>query len=231
METRDDDKAREATDAPPSQGERTDRPWPFWMMRYLGTDDMQAMEDLIWSVGGSPPYGGVSWEEAEAVYELLEAYRGAGAAGESRYDKVAATIQSRPERLMVLDIFRCADEIQSASDSYGPEPVERGLALARQAGHRGAEAGFLSFQAGWLFRRGDQADAADKTLQALEIFLELADNDPAYEKRVKQSAQNAVAMTAMSSNIPRARELLQQLAQVLDPDVAEQLRRSLQAER
>src|SRR5262249_25022690 len=158
--------APEVTDAPPDQGERADRPWPYWMMRYVGSDDRQALEDLIWSVGGSPPYGGVSRDEAEAVYNLLEAYRGPGAAGEARYEKVRAPTRWRPDRVAVLDIFHCADQIQSTSDSYGREPVDRGLALARQVGHRGAEASFLSFQAGWLFRIGDNAAAADSTLQA-----------------------------------------------------------------
>ena len=229
MRPKRDDMLPEATDVAPDQGERTDRPWPYWMMRYVGSDDMQAMEDLIWSVGGSPPYGGVSWDEAVAVYELLEAYHGRGAASKARYDKVRAIIKSRPDRLAVLETFHCADQIQSRSDSYGREPVERGLALTRQLGHRGAEASFLSFEAGWLFRTGDKAAAAAETLQALEIFLELADRDPVYEKRVKQSAQNGVSLAAMSGDVVRARELLQQLAPVLDPDVTEQLRRALQA--
>jgi hypothetical protein len=231
MGTKRSDMAPEVTDGPLGEAERTERAWPYWMMRYVGSDDRQAMEDLIWSVGGSPPYGGVSWEEAEAVYELLEAYRGPGAADEAHYDKVRATIPSRPDRLVVLDIFHCADQIQSRPDSYGREPVDRGLALARQVGHRGAEATFLSFEAGWLFRAGDVAAAADRTVQALEAFLELADGDPVYEKRVEQSAQNAVGLTARSGDEARARELLQHLVHVLEPDVAEQLRRGLRTHR
>ena len=27
-------------------------PWPYSMLRYLGTDERGALEDLIWSVGG-----------------------------------------------------------------------------------------------------------------------------------------------------------------------------------
>jgi hypothetical protein len=219
----------EADDAPPVEGKRGNRPWPYWMMRYLGSDAPEAMEDLIWSVGGSPPYGGVPWDEAAAVYELLEAYRGPHAAGEASYAKLRAAIASRPDRLAVLEAFHCADTIQSAPDSYGREPADRGLALARQLGHRGAEAAFLSFLAGWLFREGDKAAGAEKSLQALETYLELADRDPIYELRVRQSAQNAISMTAMAGDLPRARELLQQLAPVLDPPVAEQLRRALQS--
>jgi hypothetical protein len=47
----------------------TTLPWPHWMLRYVSSDDPEAMSDLEWSVGGSPPYGGVSYDEASAVYD------------------------------------------------------------------------------------------------------------------------------------------------------------------
>jgi hypothetical protein len=60
---------------------RTSTPWPYWLIRYLASDDPSAFEDLISSVRGSPPYGGVSYDAvAAAVCERLEAYRGPGRA-------------------------------------------------------------------------------------------------------------------------------------------------------
>ena len=56
--------------------DRTTIPWHIWLLRYMATDDESAFEDLIWSVGGSPPYGDISYEEAGAVYDLLQEFRG-----------------------------------------------------------------------------------------------------------------------------------------------------------
>lgn len=212
-----------------SELEKTEVAWPHWMLRYVGSDDEDAMEDLIWSVGGSPPYGGVSYDEASAVYDLLEEYRGPGSASGTAYDRVESFVGSDAERKLALDIFRCADEIQSEAASYGMQPVQRGLALSRQAGHRAAEASFLAFEAGLRYREGDLAAARDRTLEALDIFLAAAEEDPVYAKRVRQTAQNAVSLTAMSGDHARARELLHGLAGVMDPAAGEQLRRSLDA--
>ena len=212
-----------------SEHEKTKLAWPHWMLRFVGSDDEDAMEDLMWSVGGSPPYGGVSHEEASAVYELLEDYRGPGAASADSYDRVRPFTSIDPARQLAIEIFRCADEIQSKAASYEMSPVERGLELSRQAGHRAAEATFLAFEAGLQYRMGNLSAARDRTLEALDAFLSAADEDPVYEKRVRQMAQNAVSFTALGGDRVRARALLQNLAGVMDPTAGEQLRRSLDA--
>ncbi|MEO6444856.1 MAG: hypothetical protein ABIZ91_01560 [Gemmatimonadaceae bacterium] len=209
--------------------DKTELPWPHWMLRYVGSDDQDAMEDLIWSVGGSPPYGGVSYDEAGAVYELIEDYRGPGAASRESFERVQPFVAADPVRQSALEIFRYADEIQSAPESYGQRPVARGLALARAQQHRGAEASFLALEAGLHHRANDLPAARDCTLQALDIFLMMADEDPAYAKRVMQTAQNAVSFTAMAGDVDAARTLLHKLASVMDPAASEQLRRSLDA--
>jgi hypothetical protein len=94
-------------------------------------------------------------------------------------------------------------------------------------GHRGAEASFLSFEAGRYIREGDDASARDLTRQALDIFLELAEGDEAYAKRVGQSAVNAVSLTARAGDVDGAQKLLGDLAELIEPDVAEQLRLAL----
>jgi hypothetical protein len=214
-----------------NERERTDIPWPEWMLRYVGSDNPDALDDLMWSVGGSPPYGGVSYEEAAAVYELLEEYRGPGAASDEAYEAVDPFIEKDKNRKTALEIFRCADQIQSDSESYGQGPVERGLALAKKSGHRGAVASFVAFDAGLQHRAGNLPAARDRTIEALQIFLALADEDPVYEHRVKQTAQNAISFTAMSGDLDTARTLLHKLGSLIDPGAADQLRRALDSRR
>lgn len=200
-----------------SKEERTSRPWPFWLLRYIVADDPESFEDLIWSVGGSPPYGGVSYDEAAAVYELIEDYRGPGEASEASYAKVEAFIGDRPERLRALQAFRANDEITSSPDSYSMDPVRQGAEIAEALDHAGLRAVFQAYEAGLLIREGDEQGARRLTLDALKQLLPLAAEDAAYAKRVAQLAQNAVALTARTGDLDTARKLQEQLADVLDP--------------
>jgi hypothetical protein len=201
--------------------------WPHYMLRYVGTDDPEALNDLMWSVGGSPPWGGVSYEEAAAVYELLESYSGPGQASDAAYAAVLAFLEPKSAPALTIEVFRCADAIQSDSEGYGPRPVKRGLELTRRLGHAGAEASFLAFDAGLSIRDGDDKTARDLTRQALDTFLELAETDESYARRVGQLAVNAVSLTARAGDLEQARELLDDLAELMDADLAEQLRVAL----
>jgi len=207
--------------------DHTTRPWPLWMLRYVGSDDPEAFDDLIWSVGGSPPWGGVSYEEAAAVYELLEDYSGPGRASDSSYAAVRKFLAPRSAAMTALEIFRCLDDVHSDPENYELGTADRGVALSREAGDRGAEATFLSFKAGWHVRGGDHAAARTLTLAALDAYLELADGDEVYEQRAGQCAANAISLTAMAGDLPGARDLFASLAELLDADTAEELRRSL----
>jgi hypothetical protein len=211
--------------------DKTEIPWPHWLLRYVGSDDQNAMESLIWSVGGSPPYGGVSYEEASAVYDLIEAYRGPGAASAEAYARVETFTKANPGAQAALDIFRCCDEIQSNSNEYPEAPVLCGLALARQIKHRGAEGCFLWFDAGLKMREGDGQQACARILEALDIFLAAADEDAVYEKRARESAQNSIGYAAQIGDIAGARVLFHKLSGVLDPAIAEQVRAYLDAQR
>jgi len=202
----------------------TSQAWPHYMLRYMLQDDADTMEDLIWSVGGSPPYGGVSYEEAAAVYELIEDFRGKGEASPERYKAVHKFVDGNPERRRVLDLFQCYDRIVSASDSYSKDVVAEGLAIAQAMGDRGAVGLFTMFDAGIEAREGRNGAAADLTLAALDSLLMAADENPASRNRVAQAAQNAVALTALAGDVPRAKELLDALSDVLPGQAATQLR-------
>ena len=106
----------------PADDDRETIAWPFWMLRFVATDDPDAFSDLIWSVGGSPPYGGVSYDEGAAVYELLESYRGAGEATPEAYDAVRAHIADNVERQDALEHIRLGRDvgIELLTDAIGP---------------------------------------------------------------------------------------------------------------
>ena len=70
-------------------------------------------------------------------------------------------------------------------------------------------------------------EAAKLTLEALGDLLTAAEKDPACSHRVAQAAQNAVTLTAMAGDKPRAAELLDSLSEVLPAQIVGQLRRWL----
>src|SRR5712692_1050262 len=108
------------------------QPWPYWMLRYVGTGEPQAFEELIWSVGGSPPYGGVSWEEAGAVYEMLESYQGAGRADPEKYSAVESFAGGDHANRLALEIFRIHDSVASSPNDLNETELARGGSLAEQ---------------------------------------------------------------------------------------------------
>ena len=204
--------------------DRTSKPWPYWMLRFMIQDDSDSFEDLIWSVGGSPPYGGIAYEEAAAVYELLEDFHGAGTAAADKYEAVHKFVKGNVDRSRMLDLFRCYDEIVSVPDAYSRETADRGLAIATKIGDPGAIGLFKLFQAGIHIREGNNGKAASGTVEALGSLLEAAEKDPTSAHRVEQAAQNAVTLTALAGKKARAMELLDELSEVLPSTTTVKLR-------
>jgi len=190
--------------------------WPQWVLRYIASDDKEAYSDAIWSVGGSPPWGGVSYEEAEAIYRLLEEYLGPGTAKARFYNVVRARLKNLPERQAVLELFMVNDQITSTPDTYGADEVARGMALCKKVKHDGVLGTFLCYQSGLAYRNGNLPEAMQANWQALQIFLRLADGDPVYAKRAAQCSQNAVSYLALSGDREAALRLRDKLAPVLE---------------
>jgi hypothetical protein len=196
--------------------EKTEIAWPQWVLRYVASDDPDAYSDAIWSVGGSPPYGGVSYEEASSIFELLESYVGPGAADAKLYSAARARIKDSRERQAVLELFQVNDQITSNPDTYGADVVARGMALGKQLKDDGILGTFLCYQSGLAYRDGNLAEAIKANWQALQIFLRLADGDPVYRTRAAQCSQNAISYLALSGDQAGALELKQKLASVLE---------------
>jgi len=191
----------------------TSNPWPEWMLRFIASGDDQAFWDLIWSVGGSPPYGGVSYDEATAVYNFLD---GPDRASPAKYEALKKIIASNPDRLSVLEIYRLHDRITDEPDSFAATDVEAGHALAEKLNHDGVRGLFLCYGCDLANRNGDLPKARDLTVEALRIFLKLADQDPVYAFRAAQTAQNTVSLTALCGDEEAARKLHEQLKPVLE---------------
>jgi len=203
------------------------KPWPYWMLRHMMADDDQSFWDLVWSVGGSPPYGGISYEEAGSVYELIENFRGKGVATPQHYQAVRKHLKDHPDRMRMLDLFHCYDEIVSNSEAYPMALADKGLAIARTMKEPAAIGLFLLFQAGVLTRDGKNAQAAALTLEAMDPLLKAAEEDEAMGKRAMQAAQNAVALTALAGDRRKAGKLVDDFSELLPQEAQTQLRRWL----
>ena len=194
-------------------------PWPHWMLRAVATGDDQAMWDLIWSVGGSPPYGGVPYDEGKAVYDLCENYRGPGMAPEATYARVGEFCGDDVERQNALEAFRSNDQITSNPDTFSAASVAAGSELAERADHDGLRCLFQLYEAQVALRTNDTGRALESTMTALRKSLELASNDEAYSMRVAQAAQNAVSLTHLSGDTEGAQRLREQLSGVMSDSV------------
>jgi hypothetical protein len=197
------------------------------MIRAIASDNPEAFNEAIWSVGGSPPWGGVGWDEAAAIYGLLEAYMGSGMASDSAYDKAIGAVGADQRRRMTIGAFRANDVITSNSETFTVDQAVTGLHIAEQLADDALRALFLSYQAGAVMRQGNWAEAAALTRQSLDLFLELAEHDDVYETRVAQNAVNLVSMTANSGDAAAARSLLDQLGDLMSAEHVQMLSRAL----
>jgi hypothetical protein len=181
--------------------------WPHWLLRFAGSDDPDAFGQLVWSVGGSPPYGGVSYEEASAVYQLLEEYQGPGMASAGAYTKVASLLKD-PKARKALELFRIRDRIGSAPEKVRLKDADEGLRLAIELNHRGCQAYFQSLAAQLFQQRGDIAAARQRALTALTTFAALSLEDRAYMGQMLKAAVNATSFSAMEGEFAAARQTL-----------------------
>jgi hypothetical protein len=188
-----------ATEDPSSQ------PWPHWVMRYIGANNQQAYWDAITSVGGSPPWGGIGYDEAGAVYNLLEQYMGPSTASDSAYDAVAAYLAGRPDDVLALEAFRIHDRIASNPEAFMEEDVAAGMELARQLNHPGVACYFALLQSQLFYQRNDVKAAKEQLFEVLQPFIMLAMIDPVYIEQVLKAAQNAASFAVMDGDIENAR--------------------------
>jgi hypothetical protein len=190
------------------------------MLRYVGSDDPGAFSDLIWSVGGSPPYGGVSHEEAGAVYELLEAHQGPGVASEQAFAKLDPYLDDALKRA-TIEIFRVRDRIASAPESFGAKEVAEGLRLADSLNHQGCGAYFTLLAAQLRYQEGNITEAKDLAFQALTMLAALTLKDQAYMRQMLAAGANGASFAAMDGDLPSARQVLD-LLEGYGPDILEQ---------
>ena len=186
--------------------EPTAQPWPYWMLRFIASNgDEDAYSDLVWSVAGSPPYGGVGVAEADAVYELLEAYVGPGVAGADCYDRVSRLLDGRPDAVLALAVFRIHDRIASDPDGFAPSDVAAGRTFATESGHAGLATYFDLLAAEVALRNERITVAKDLLLAVLPRLTALAADDRAYVGQARVVAQNAAEVAATVGDTNRAR--------------------------
>jgi len=210
-----------------AESDLTVLPWPFWLLRYVAANSEQAMWDAIWSVGGSPPYGGVGWEEASAVYNLLEQYRGPGRAPDDAYAAVERHLAGRPNDVLALEVFRIHDHIASDPTNVGSEDVEAGLDLAQRLDHMGLMCYFAMLQSQRAYEHQDIGAAKEISLQVLPVLMTLFADDPVYGLQLAKTAQSAASFAVMDGDVESGRLAAQVLRQLGDEDRLGSLRDSL----
>lgn len=182
--------------------------WPHWMRRHIAIGSEQTYHDLVWSVGGSPPYGGVDWKQAEAVYTLLEeGYRGPGTASQALYDAVLATIGRDREKVLTLQAFQLHDRIASAAEAFDAADVAAGAKLARELRDPGLASYFLLLSSELAHRAGDAARAKQLTMASFSDLAPLVVTDPAYGVPLGKACVNGVTFSVQDGDFATARQL------------------------
>ncbi len=181
-------------------------PWPHWMRRHIAVGREQTYHDLISSVGGSPPYGGVGRKEAEAVFKLLEeGYRGPRAADDALYSALQICIGKNREKALTLQAFRLHDRIASAPDNFTTADVEAGAVVARELSDAGLIAYFALLAAQLAHREGDMARAKQLTLESFTHLSKLTLTDTAYTEPLGKASINGVSFAVMDGDFAAAR--------------------------
>jgi hypothetical protein len=181
-------------------------PWPYWLSRAILASCEVAWMDAVWSVGGSPPYGGVSYEEGAAVYELLEAYRGPGMASSSTYDGVAAHLGGDPAAVLALEIFRLHDAIASRTSPHATrEEIDAGRALAEDLRDPRATLYFELLDGDLAIQEERLTDAKERFITCAGGLQALAMEDPVYIPRLADVMVNVASLSVRDGDFVTAR--------------------------
>jgi hypothetical protein len=189
-------------------------PWPHWLLRYVAANNEQAFWDVVWSVGGSPPWGGITYEEAAAVYQLLELYRGPSMAPESAYTAVAEYLGGRPRDVLALEAFRIHDRIASRPEAITTADVEAGLQLAHELEHPALACYFALLLAQVTHESQNVGAAKDVLFEVLPALVALCMTDDVYFEQLLKAAQNAASFAVMDGDVEHARVAAQILREL-----------------
>ena len=182
--------------------------WPYWLTRAILANGQEAWMDAVWSVGGSPPYGGVSYEEGAAVYALLEAYQGPGMAPSSAYDVVAAHLGGAPDSVLALEIFRLHDAIASRDVARATrEEIDAGKALAQDLRDPRAALYFELLDGDLAVREERITDARDRFLACANELNGMAVEDPVYVTRLVDVMVNVATLSVREGDFDVARTM------------------------
>jgi tetratricopeptide (TPR) repeat protein len=194
--------------------ERSEVKWPFWLVRYIASDSKEAFNDLIWSVGGSPPYGGVAYDEASAVYELLEDYLGEGKASEGSYAKVEKFIINKPVEMKAMEAFRIYDKVVSNSENYTLKDLRIGNEDAVDVVDQPLTAYFNLLKAGVYYREGDPVNAYQFAIKAVDPLLTFQQNDAVYLDRLAAALTNSAVFANLNGDMAEARRCAFELKKI-----------------
>jgi hypothetical protein len=194
--------------------ERTEVKWPFWMVRYIVADNQESLDDLIWSVGGSPPYGNVDYDEAEAVYELVEGFMGAGRSKEKLYAKVEKFIINKPLEFKAIEAFRIYDRVASNSEGYTLNDLRIGNEEAVNVVDEPLNSYFNLLKAQLMYNSGNLVEAYDLADKSVNPLLRFAQSDKVYLNRLSQALTNTAIFATLNGDLAEARRCAFELKKI-----------------
>jgi hypothetical protein len=180
-----------------SPGALTDGEWRAWLLRYLAAGTEQALADTMASIRAARERRALPESVAEAVWALLEDYRGPGAADPQLYEAALAGLEDERDAT-AIEAFRCWDAIATVG-APDDANVELGYELAERLGHPGALARFGLLRAQLAYEAGDPRAAAAESLTAIDRLLEVR-ADREYDELFRAAATNGRSFALMAGD-------------------------------
>ncbi len=164
------------------------RPWHEWLLRAVGANTEQAINEAAAAMLLAGQTGELSTEAAQAGADLLNEFFGPGMAPANRYAHLLGLLRGNDAGRMAVETFRCFDATVSSSPDVDIMTVTQGLILAQKAEHAGARAFFAFVLADKDHAEGRHADALALALPSLDRLDKLARADAGYREQLAKAA-------------------------------------------
>ena len=177
-------KAREAS----TEALASTLPWTHWLYRLMAADRPEAMADFCGVVDAADRAGRLQPQQADALRTLFKRHIGPGEIEPEHVQAALRQFEGQAEETAAIQLFQLYDRITSQEHEVPTAQLDAAIAEARAQGATGLAA-FLQLQLGGrALGAGQPARARPLAEAALEAFIALEREDPAYTTRANLCA-------------------------------------------